>query len=283
MKLFFFVFLFYFSQNVQQFQVFSERDVETCLSKFKIAESSNLKSKPLGEVIIGMGESFIGTDYKASTLEKDGEEKLVVNLTALDCTTYLEYVLAFARLIKKDSTTFDNYQKELRYIRYRNGTINGYTSRLHYFSDWIFDNVKKNVVQDITKNLGGVSINFELNFMSSHPALYKHLKENPSFISIIKAQEDSIKTRTYFYIPKNKVKFVEEKLKNGDLIAFTTSVKGLDVGHVGIVVKGKGGRVHLLHAPQPNFRVQITKDQLSDYILNLNKDTGIIVLRALEP
>jgi len=282
MKLFLFVSLLYFYQTVQLCQVFSERDIEIYKAKFKLAENANLKSKPIGYVIGKIGESFIGTDYKAHTLETDGVEKLVVNLTGLDCTTFLENVLSFARLIKKDSTTIDNYYKELTYIRYRNGIINSYTSRLHYFSDWIFDNVEKKVIQDITKDLGGVPVKFQINFMSSHPSLYKHLKENPSFISIIQTQENSINNRTYFYIPKDKVKSVEGKLRNGDLIAFTTSVKGLDVSHVGIIVKGIDGTMHLLHASQPNTKVQITKDQLSDYILNLNKDTGIIVLRAVK-
>jgi hypothetical protein len=259
------------------------KDSEICISKFKLAESSYLKSKSVGNIIVAIGESFIGTDYKASTLEKDGGEKLVVNLTGLDCTTFLENVLVFSRLIKKDSTAFDNYLKELTFIRYRNGIINSYTSRLHYFSDWIFDNINKNVVKDITEDLGGVAVKFQLNFMSDHPALYKHLRENPSFIPVIQNQEDSINARTYFYIPKNKVSSVEKKLNDGDLIAFTTSVKGLDIGHVGIAVKEKDGRIHLLHAPQPDTKVQITKYPLSDYILNLNKYSGIIVLRVLEP
>ena len=283
MKLFLLASFLYFYQTVQLSQIFTERDSEICKAKFKIAESTNLKSKPIGEVVVSIGESFIGTEYKAHTLETDGEEKLVVNLTGLDCTTYLENVLAFARLIKKDSTSFNNFQKELIYIRYRNGIIKNYTSRLHYFSDWIFDNVKKNIIHDITKNLGGVPVKFQLNYMSNYPSLYKNLQGHPSFISVIQTQEDSINTRTYFYIPKEKVRSVEGKLKDGDLIAFTTSVKGLDVSHAGIVVRGKDGKLHLLHAPQPNTKVQITKDQVSDYILNLNKDTGIIVLRVLEP
>jgi hypothetical protein len=283
MKLFLFVSLFNFFQAIQFCQDFTPRDIEIYKEKFKLAESSNLRSKPIGEVIVKIGESFIGTDYKAHTLETDEAENLVVNLTGLDCTTFLEDVLAFARLIKKDSTTFDSYQKELTYIRYRNGIINNYTSRLHYFSDWIFENNKKNIIQDITKNLGGIPVKFHINFMSSHPSLYKQLKETPSFIPVIQTQEDSISTRIYFFIPKDKVKTVEGKLRDGDLIAFTTSVKGLDIGHVGIAVKGKDGTMHLLHAPQPDTKVQITKDKLFDYIINLNKDTGIIVLRALEP
>jgi hypothetical protein len=230
-----FILLLY--QTILFCQVYNELDIKVCESKFKIAEKSNLKLKPIGEVLARIGESFTGTDYKAFALEREGEEKLVVDLTGLDCTTFIENALVFARLIKKDSSSFDSYIKELAYIRYRNGIINKYPSRLHYFSDWIYDNVKKNVVKDVTKELGGEPIKFEINFMSSHPELYKHLKGNPSFISVIKAQEEAINMRTHYYIPKNKVRTIEGELKEGDIIAFTTSVKGLDIGHAGIAVK----------------------------------------------
>jgi cell wall-associated NlpC family hydrolase len=283
MKLFLFFSILLFYPTVLFCQVYAEKDIEICKEIFKLSKSTNLDAKPIGDVIVRIGESFMGTDYKAYTLETGGVEKLVVDLKGFDCTTFVESVLAFARLIKKDSASFENYLNELTYIRYRDGIINSYTSRLHYFSDWIFDNIKKNVIQDITKNLGGVAVKFQVNFMSSHPSQYKHLKRNPSFISVIQTQEDSINTRTYFYIPKDRMKAVEGKLRDGDLIAFTTSVQGLDIGHVGIVLKGKDGGIHLLHAPQSNTKVQISKDTLSDYILNLSKDTGIIVLRVLEP
>src|ERR1035441_108157 len=180
MKLFLFVSILFLSHASIFCQTYSERDVEICKSKFKLSESRNLKSKPIGNVIVSIGESFIGTDYKASTLEKEGGEELVVNLNGLDCTTFLENVLVFARLIKKDSTTFNNFLTDLTYIRYRHGIIKSYASRLHYFSDWIFDNIKKNVVEDITKDLGGEAVKFQLSYMSGHPAQYIHLKENPS-------------------------------------------------------------------------------------------------------
>ena len=264
-------------------QVYTERDVEICRTKFKMAKNANLRSKTIGDVIAIIGKSFIGTDYKASTLEMEGDERLVINLSGLDCTTFLENVLVFSRLIKKDASSFDNYLKELTFIRYRNGIINQYPSRLHYFTDWIFDNVEKNVIKDITKELGGIAVNFHINFMSSHVALYKQLKENPSFVPLIRTNEDSINSRTYYYIPKNKVSSIEEEFLDGDIIAFTTSVKGLDIDHVGIAVRGLDQRVHLLHAPQVNNKVHITKEPLSDYIINLKKHTGILVLRAVEP
>ena len=263
-------------------QIYSGKDKEICSSVFKYAASNNLKDESTGDVIAEVGKSFMGTEYKAATLEMEGKESLVVNLTGFDCTTFLENSIVFARLIKRDSTSFNSYLKELSLIRYRGGELSGYPSRLHYFSDWIFDNIHKKVISDVTKELGGIPIKFSVSFMSQHPLLYMHLKENPAFIPVIKSQEDSISQRTYFYIPKENVTLVEAKLHNGDIIAFTTSVKGLDIGHVGIAVREKDGRIHILHAPQPGTKVHITKEPLSEYIMNVKKHTGIIVLRAKE-
>jgi len=267
-------------------QIFTDKDVEICNSKFSLAvENPDLIGieKPIGDIIVEIGKSFIGTDYEAFAIEKDGEEQLVINLTGLDCTTFLENALVFSRLIKKGKTTFEDYQSELSYIRYRNGIINRYPSRLHYFSDWIYDNVEKEIVEDITKEIGGEPINFNLNFMSTHPQFYKQLKEKPDFIPFIEKQEKEIACRSYYYIPKEKVLSVEDKILNGDLIAFTTSKEGLDIGHVGIAIKMEDGRIHLLHAPVPGSKVQISENHLSGYINKLKNDTGIIVLRVLEP
>ncbi len=267
---------------IVQAQIFTDKDIEICNSKFSLAVEKNLSGKPIGDVIVEIGKSFIGTDYEAFAIEKDGVEKLVINLTGLDCTTFLENSLVFSRLIKKGKTIFEDYQSELTYIRYRNGIINQYPSRLHYFSDWIYDNKKKGIIEDITKEMGGEPINFNLNFMSAHPQFYKHLKENPEFVPVIEKQEKEIACRTYYYIPKEEVSSIEDKIQNGDLIAFTTNKEGLDIGHVGIAVKMEDGRVHLLHAPIPGTKVQISENPLPAYISKLKHDTGIMVLRLIE-
>jgi hypothetical protein len=221
------LFLVLFILQFNTAQVFSEKDVEICNSKFELAVDKNLSEKPLNEIIVEIGKSFIGTEYVAHTLEQDGSEQLVINLTGLDCTTFLETSLALARCIKSGSTTFEDYKKELTLIRYRDGIIDEYPSRLHYFSDWIYNNIKKEIVKDVTKELGGEEIKFNVEYMSAHPESYKHLKENPDFIPIIRKQEKEINERTYYYIPKTKVKAIETKIKTGDLIAITSSVKGL--------------------------------------------------------
>jgi hypothetical protein len=264
-------------------QVFSDKDEEICRTKFTFAAASNLAAEPINDVIAEIGRSFLGTDYEASALEKEGDEQLVINLTGLDCTTFLENALVFARLIKSGKPSFNDYMNELQFIRYREGKIDGYTSRLHYFSDWIADNVKKGIVEDVTKDAGGEKLKFGLNFMSTHPASYRQLKENPSFVPVIGQQEKEINSREYYYIPREKVIVAEKHIQNGDLIAVTTNIKGLDIGHVGIAVKEKDGRIHLLHAPTAGSKVQITKEPLSNYLMKIKKHSGIIILRAIEP
>ncbi len=264
-------------------QVYNSEDVEICKSKFDLSIDKNMLDMPIGDVIAEVGKSFLGLPYEAHTLETDGEEQLVIHLTGLDCTTFLENCLTFARCIKASETSFEDYQKHLTQLRYRDGKIDKYPSRLHYFSDWIFNNTKKGIVKDITKEIGGEPLKFEVGFMSTHPDSYKQLKENNSFIPAISKYEDDINSREYYYIPKEKVAEHESEINNGDLIAITTNLKGLDIGHVGVAVKLDDGRIHFMHAPLVGAKVQISENPIGDYLAKVKKHTGIIVLRAVEP
>ncbi len=284
-KVFFlFSILLFTSCNAQNHnQDYSEQDKKIFKEKIQLAEEKELYNKPINEVIVEIGKSFIGTDYKGFVLEEDGEEHLVVNLRELDCTTYLENVLAISQCIKKKKTDFENFLNELKTIRYRDGIINKYPSRLHYFTDWIYNNQKKNIVEDITKEIGGERLELNLNFMSTHPDSYKHLKSISDFISIIEKQEKEISEREYYFIPKSKIEDVESKIESGDMIAFTSNIKGLDVNHVGIAVRMEDNRIHILHAPERGTKVQITSLALPEYISKIKHDTGIIVFRAIGP
>ena len=264
-------------------QIYSDKDVSICKDKFKLAVEKNLENKPIGDVIVEIGKSFLGTNYVAHGIEKGDKETLVINLTGLDCEAFLENALVFARCIKEKKTTFKDYENELTKVRYRNGIIDLYPSRLHYFSDWIYDNEKKGIVKNISGEIGGDTIRFNVNFMSTHPDLYARLKGHPDFIPIIERQEKEINKRKYYYIPKWMVFKVEKKIHNGDLIAITSNVKGLDINHVGIAVRMDDGRIHFMHAPDVGYKVQITEIPLADYLMKIKKDTGIMVLRALNP
>lgn len=265
-------------------QVYSGADRDACNQKFSFALERSLADKPVAEVVGAVGRSFLGTNYVANTLDTGTTEKLTINLTGLDCTTFLENTLTFGRCIKKQTTSFDAYAAELEFIRYRNGKIGDYTSRLHYFADWIYENGHKGLVEDITKGLGGVPITFNVFFMSRNSGKYAMLKANPEFVPVIKNQEDSVNARTYYYIPKQAInREVEGGIREGDLIAITTNIPGLDIGHVGVAVKERDGRIHFMHAPLVGAVVQISSEPLGDYLMKIKKHTGIIVLRVKEP
>jgi hypothetical protein len=263
-------------------QVYSDADVAITNSRFKYLSDQNLTGAPLPEIIVAAGKSFINTDYIESSLEQDGPEKLVINLSGFDCSTFLENVLAVSRSFKTGEMSFEGYYSELLKIRYRDGILAGYTSRLHYFSDWIYDNSRKNIIADVTKETGGEPISLNLNFMSANHSRYKHLEENPGSIPLIEELEKEINKRSYYFIPKDKVDETEEKILNGDILAFTSGIEGLDIGHVGIAVK-ENNRIYLLHANKDEGKVCITKEPLREYIRNINKHSGLIILRAVEP
>jgi len=264
-------------------QIATDEDKQICTSKFELAVTDSLSIKPIGDVITAIGKSFLGLNYEAFTLEKGEKETLVVHLTGLDCTTFLENCVVFSRCIKEGKTSFANYTKELEYVRYRDGKLGEYPSRLHYFSDWIFNNTKKKIIEDVTKSIGGEPIQFKVGYMTKHPEAYRQLKENAKFVAVVAKQEKEINARTYTFIPKDKVDAIESKIQNGDLIAITTNLEGLDIGHVGVAIKMDDGRIHFMHAPLVGSKVQISELPLGGYLAKVKKHTGIIVLRPEEP
>jgi hypothetical protein len=272
--------LLFFISGIQYAQaVFTQQDVDVCKAKFQLAVEKDLSRLPVNEVIIEIAKSFIGTGYSANTLEKGEQEKLVINLTGLDCYTFLESSLVFARCIKNDKTTFEDYQNELANIRYRNGKLKEYPSRLHYFSDWIFDMNKRKIGKDVTKEIGGVPYKKKISFMSTHVDSYSQLKNNKNFVAGISMIEKEISARKYYYIPQENITNLENNIQSGDIIGITTNIDGLDIAHTGIAIKMDDGRIHLMHAPNVGYKVQITEKPLSDYIKGNKKQTGIMVLR----
>jgi len=264
-------------------QVYNEEDVEICNSKFEFAVLGNLVNKPINDIIVEIGKTSLGLDYEAHTLEKGDKEQLVIHLSSLDCYTFFESSLVFARCIKKGKTSFEDFRNELKNVRYRNGKINKYPSRLHYASDWLFDNDKRKIVADITKEIGGVPYNKKINFMSSHPESYERLKSNSDFVTQLASIEEEITNRNKYYIPENLIDSVEDKIKNGDIILITANAKGLDISHTGIAVELGNGRIHFMHASLKGKKITITKKPLGNYIRDLKRHTGIMIARALEP
>jgi len=237
------------------------------------------KSLSNGSLIIETGKLFLQTPYVGGTLENNGVEKITINLHELDCTTYLENVLALSKLSARSKITINEFSSELKFIRYRNGELNNYTSRLHYFTDWIFDNEGKGLIIDITKKIGGESYDKTINFMSAHIDSYPALVRDSLLIRTIIQTEKDINKRKHYYIPEGKIQQIENQIEDGDLIAITTKIKGLDVSHTGIAIH-LNERLHLMHASSKAKKVVISDIPLADMILKNRLQSGIIVARV---
>jgi hypothetical protein len=267
------------NSETEEFKVIStEEDKEIVEQIFELFSEET--QSPTSVLMVKLGTYFEGTPYVAHTLEKGAEEQLVVNLRGVDCTTLVENCLALAKTIQSDEHTFERFTKELKNVRYRSGKIDGYPSRLHYTTDWIFDNQQKKLVRNLSKEIGTTPYPKEINFMSTHPDSYRQLKDSSKLLTIIVQKESDINSRQHFYIPEEKLAEVEDQLMDGDIVGITTSIEGLDISHMGILVR-KAGRIHLLHASSAAEKVVLSDETLEEYLLSSKSATGIMVARPL--
>ena len=195
-------------------------------------------------------KKMLGVPYVAGTLDGNEEEQLVVLVDSLDCTTFVETVLAFCIADKRGERDFEGFKKALTDIRYRDGILDGYTSRLHYFSDWIRNNEKMGFVKVCSSETACAQPKeLWLDFMTTHVDSYLPMKKNPELVKVMATHEKNWQGTIVSYIPKEKLDLPSDelKIKDGDVLALVTNIKGLDVVHVGFAF-WKNNQLHLLHA-----------------------------------
>ncbi len=257
--------------------VYTEQDV--ALFHEIMATYAPYKDEPMADLIPKIGRFFEGQPYVAFALETTDEEQLIINLRELDCTTYAEHLLALSRTLKSETQNFEAFAQNLEAIRYRDGQRGSYPSRLHYFSEWIYNNAQLGLVETPADQFGSPYPN-ELSFMSEHPSAYKHLAQNPSYVQQIQGLEAELSQNQYSFIPKSDYLRLESQLRSGDIVGFTTDIKGLDVSHVGIVVD-IDGVFHLMHASQSNQKVEVSDEPLAYFLRPESKHTGIMIARPV--
>lgn len=226
---------------------------------------------------------FVGRPYVAHTLEIFGDERLVVNTSELDCTTLVENVTALTMCAYRQLYTFRDYLNALMSLRYRGGKLTDYTSRLHYFSDWIDDKRAMGLVEEVQQPEPPFMAvqHLDISYMSTHARSYKALVACPEFIPVIKEQEKSLTGREYKFIPKAEVgntDIVKRAVRDGDIIAITCRKKGLDIAHLGFAVWKNDG-LHLLNASMLHHKVVEEPMTLFRYLQKHPSHTGIRIVR----
>ncbi len=244
-----------------------------------------VSGKTPAQTAVLIGKQFLSKPYVPHTLDRNPTEQLVVNLREFDCTTYLETVLALT-LAWQDASenaspvlteqTFRNY---LTKLRYRNGRIDGYASRLHYFSDWLRDNERKGLITDITHELpGNLTVAKPVSYMTTATYKYPALRD-PATLKQVALTEASLNQQSFSFIPARNIRQAESQLREGDIVMLIAARPGLDMKHVGLIVRQPNGRMHLLHASSDLGEVTITPYPLSDYVLWHKQLSGIRVAR----
>lgn len=240
-------------------------------------------SSASGRLMLHFARKFLGTPYVGGTLERNSTEQLVVNLQELDCTTFVETVLALTLCARNGKTTFADFYRFLQLVRYRNGEV-AYPARLHYFSEWIADNTAMGYVGEVKwkqKPFTAVQT-LRIDYMSRHPELYPMLRAHPAWVQPIRAMEERLSGLQVRYIPKHEIgntPVCRRAIADGDILAIVTSRAGLDTSHIGIAV-WKADGLHLFHASSLRHRVVEDRPTLRAYMNRQPSQLGIRVVRV---
>jgi hypothetical protein len=252
------------------------------------AKAENWKALPIGERTAAVGQALVGTRYKHFTLEIDNRiEAPSANFNGMDCWTFFEIALSFARMLNEPESNWTP-ERLLYYIeqdRYRGGQCTGdYLSRLHYLEDWLYDNDRRGLVEDLTRDLGGRSVPHSAREMSVGWRHYRYLAANRSLLGPLARMEANVSSRPLYEIPKSKVAGIESKLRSGDVIGIISHDRtGLySTAHVGLALRTSDGVLHFMHASSPSNYGRVVVDQeLSKYLYRYGSDSGILVARPV--
>jgi Protein of unknown function (DUF1460) len=242
----------------------------------------------LGRAAAHVGELAAGTPYEAHTLEAylsgggaRATEPLTLSLTRFDCVTLVEACLAVARASAVGApVTWQTFGRQVERMRYRGGIRLGYASRLHYFSEWIADGERRELVKDLGGKLGGVEDDRPLRFMTSHRDSYPALAQDAVFAEIERI-ERSLDGRPRHVVPTSRILDVADGIETGDVLAFATEITGLDVTHAAFAYRDEAKSLRVLHAPLSGGVVEVTARTLPDYVAAIRRSTGILIARPL--
>ena len=244
------------------------------------AAGEGVAARPFGEIVQWVGEQLIGRPYTAGLLDAPETETLVVDLRQFDCVLYVENVIALAQTIALGEASYEDYAARVERLRYREGTLGGYCSRLHYFTDWIRDNEGRGAVRNVTREAGGERFDKTLAFMSEHRDSYPKLEDDSAYACIVD-MEAGLREVELFYIPQSRIAGAYGALQAGDVIATATSIGGLDVTHTGFVHQ-TGAGTGFMHASLSSNAVKVSPD-LEAYVQGIQSQIGVVVARPVDP
>lgn len=248
------------------------------------AVRENWRALPIGERTARVGLALRGTPYRGYTLEIDDRvEAPSVNFVGLDCWTFYEVSLGFARMLKAKEAPYApaDLLRMVELDRYRHGECTGeYLSRIHFLEEVFYDNQKRGLLTNITPRLDGAERMDhrdirEMTVMWRH---YRYLRNNPSLRPEMARIEARVSDLPVYYVPKSRVPAVERELQTGDIVAIASRDTGGYTSHVGLAYRDERGVLRFLHASS-RYRAVVLDSRLSGYLSDKHDDIGIIVAR----
>ncbi len=248
------------------------------------AVRENWRALPIGERTATVGQALVGTPYVNYTLEIDDRiEAPSANFNGLDCWTFYEISLAFARMIKAQAPPYEprDLLAMIELERYRDGRCTGgYLSRMHFLEEVFADNTQRGLSENPTRSLGGVRIRRDITEMTSAWKSYRYLRSDRSLLPEMARIQKDVSALPVYHIPRAQVRGIENQLRTGDVVAITSTWHGSYTSHVGLIVRD-GDRARFLHATSNRDlgRKVILDTTITDYLKRSSDQAGIIIYR----
>lgn len=251
------------------------------------AVRENWRALPIGERTARVGKALLGTPYINYTLEIDDRiESPSVNLNGLDCWTFYEVSLAFARMLREKESGYrpEDLLALIELERYRDGHCTGsFLSRMHFLEEVFANNGARGLSINPTAQIGGVRLSRNITEMTSAWRSYRYLHNNPGLLPEMAAIQSRVSALPVYHIPRDRVAAAERYIQTGDIIAITSRDQSGYTSHVGMAVRKADG-VHLMHATSRRSagRKVILDKRISDYLKTSSDHYGIVVYRPLD-
>lgn len=237
-------------------------------------------AESFGSLIVRAGKLQLGKAYGQRPQRADVEHLRIV-LDTFQCVSFVESTLAIARCTWEKSRDEACFLREVREARYRDGRIDGYAARLHYFTDWLQDNEHRGRSEPLTELLGGSEVQQEFHYMSKHPQKYPAMNTDNerSQIAVVEAR---LSKRQTMVIGRDQVTAAQDELRDGDLVAFVGDKPGILVTHAGFIHRTADGEPRVLHASSYHKKV-LLGSSVANYVLRKPNRRGVMVTRPLPP
>lgn len=251
------------------------------------ATQENWAALPLGERTAKVGLALAGTPYRGFTLEIDDHiEAPSANFQGMDCWTFYEIALGFARMLHAGPAPYApaDLLRMIELERYRHGQCTGaYLSRIHFLEELFYDNERRGLLTNLTRDLPGAERMGhrdirEMTVMWRH---YRYLRNNPRLNAEMARIQARVSDLPVYHVPKRSVPAAERELQTGDVIAITSRDTGGYTSHVGLAYRDGSGVLRFLHASSRQRRV-VLDERLSSYLADKRDDIGIVAVRPHE-